>query len=110
MRDKCALEVVEVALQASSPVFSGVEGDGSLETRVLPLSPDPVPSSYQVQLGTPRSVSDSIREGVFLASIDPEDAYYQVPIHRSSRRYLRFAYQGTACLFKALCFGLATAP
>ena len=52
----------------------------------------------------------SVREGDFLASLDLKDAYFQIPIHRSSRKLLRFTSEGTVYQFRALCFGLLTAP
>ena len=52
----------------------------------------------------------SVREGDFLASLDLKDAYFQIPIHESSRKLLRFMSEGTVYQFKALCFGLSTAP
>ena len=52
----------------------------------------------------------SVREGDFLASLDLKDAYFQIPIHGSSRKLLRFMSEGTVYQFKALCFGLSTAP
>ena len=52
----------------------------------------------------------SVREGDFLASLDLKDAYFQIPIHRSSRKLFRFTSEGTVCEFRALCFGLSTAP
>ena len=52
----------------------------------------------------------SVREGNFLASLDLKDAYFQIPIHGSSRKLLRFMSEGTVYQFKALCFGLSTAP
>ena len=45
-----------------------------------------------------------------MASIDLSDAYFQVPVHPSSRKYLRFYHKGKTFQFRALCFGLATAP
>ena len=45
-----------------------------------------------------------------MASIDLLDAYFQVPIHPSSRKYLHFVHEGKTFQFRALCFGLATAP
>ena len=39
-----------------------------------------------------------------------KDAYLQVPVHPNSRRYLRFVAFGQVYQFKALCFGLSTAP
>ena len=52
----------------------------------------------------------SVREGDFLASLDLRDAYFQIPIHRSSRKLLRFTLEGTVYQFRALCFELSTAP
>ena len=45
-----------------------------------------------------------------LASIDLKDAYFQIPVHTSSRKWLRFVWDGTVHQFKVLCFGLSTAP
>ena len=52
----------------------------------------------------------SVREGDFLASIDLKDVYCQIPVHQLSRKLLRFQSEGTVYQFKALCFGLSTAP
>ena len=62
------------------------------------------------KMETVASVLLSIREGDFLASIDLKGAYFQIPIHQSSRKLLRFLSEGTVYQFKALCFGLWTAP
>ena len=59
---------------------------------------------------TVASVLLSVREGDFLASLDLKDAYFQIPIHPSSRKLLRFTSEGTVYQFRALCFGLSTAP
>ena len=45
-----------------------------------------------------------------MASIDLMEAYLQVPVPPVSRHFLRFMFQDTVCQFKALCFGLSTAP
>ena len=52
----------------------------------------------------------SVRKGDFLASIYLKDAYFQIPVHTSSRKWLRFVSDGTVHQFKVLCFGLSTAP
>ena len=62
------------------------------------------------KMETVNSVLLSVREGDFLASIDLKDAYFQIPVHQSSRKLLRFLSEGTVFQFKALCFGLATVP
>ena len=45
-----------------------------------------------------------------MVSLDLKDAYFQVPIHPDSRKYLRFVAFGRVYQFKALCFGLSMAP
>ena len=62
------------------------------------------------KMETVASVLLSVREGDFLASLDLKDAYFQIPIHGSSRKLLRFMSEGTVYQFKALCFGLSSAP
>ena len=46
----------------------------------------------------------------FMASIDLEKAYYSIPIHNDSRKYLRFSFDGNIYQFKCLPFGLSSAP
>ena len=62
------------------------------------------------KMETVASVLLSVREGDFLASLGLKDAYFQIPIHGSSRKLLRFMSEGTVYQFKVLCFGLSTAP
>ena len=62
------------------------------------------------KMETVASVLLFIKEEDFLASIDLKDAYFQIPVHQSSRKLLRFLSEGTVYQFKALCFGLLTAP
>ena len=62
------------------------------------------------KMETASSVLLSVRRGDFLASIDLKDAYFQIPVHTSSRKWLRFVSDVTVHQFKVLCFGLSTAP
>ena len=52
----------------------------------------------------------SVQEGDFLASINLKDAYFQIPVHQALRKLLSFLLGGVVYQFKALCFGLSTAP
>ena len=52
----------------------------------------------------------SLRRIDWMVSIDLKDAYLQIPMHPSSRKYLRFIAGGRAWQFRVLCFGLTTAP
>ena len=49
-------------------------------------------------------------KGDFMTSIDLKDAYLSVPIHQSSQKFLRFIWEDTCYQFKALPFGLCSAP
>ena len=59
---------------------------------------------------TAQTVLQSLRAGDWMVSVDLEDAYLQVPVHSSSCRYLRFCVGDSVYQFRALCFGLSTAP
>ncbi|XP_068232289.1 uncharacterized protein [Palaemon carinicauda] len=59
---------------------------------------------------TPRSVLLAVRRNDWFFSLDLKDAYLQVPIHPQSRHLLRFCWEQEVWQFKALCFGLTTAP
>ena len=45
-----------------------------------------------------------------MASVDLRDAYYTIPIHPKSRKYLRFMWGNVLWQFKALPNGLSSAP
>ena len=62
------------------------------------------------RMETVHSVLHSLRPGDWMSSIDLRDAYFHIPIAQESRRFLRFVWKGKVFQFRALCFGLATAP
>ena len=62
------------------------------------------------QLETIQSVLLSVRQGDWMASIDLKEAYLQVPVRPAYRHFFRFMFRGTVYQFKALYFGLSTAP
>ena len=59
---------------------------------------------------TPETIKTSLQAGEWVTSIDFKDAYFHIPIHSQSRKYMRFHLQGWSYQFKALPFGLSTAP
>ena len=59
---------------------------------------------------TAQTVQDSLVRGDWMISLDMKDAYFHIPIHPRSRRFLRFVFDGQVFQFRALCFGLSTAP
>ena len=111
MMEKGALEVVlEPSLGFYSRLFLVEKASGGWRP-VIDLSPlNGFLAQTRFQMETVSTVLASIRKGDFMASIDLSDAYFQVPIHKDSRKFLRFSLGGTVYQFKVLCFGLATAP
>ena len=59
---------------------------------------------------TTSSVLSSVEKGDYAFKIDLQDAYFHVPIHPNSRKYLRFAFENRVYQFQVLPFGLNTAP
>ena len=59
---------------------------------------------------TPETIRTSLQTGEWVTSIDFKDAYFHIPIHSQSRKYMRFHVQGRSYQFKALPFGLSRAP
>ena len=62
------------------------------------------------KMETNGSVLKALQKGQWLTVLDLKDAYFHIPIHPSYRRYLRFCHQGVVWQFRALPFGLNTAP
>ncbi len=50
------------------------------------------------------------RPGDWFISVDLKDAYFHIQIAPRHRRFLRFAFKGTAYQFTVMPFGLALAP
>ena len=51
-----------------------------------------------------------LQEHVFLIKIDLKDAYFSIPLDKSSRKYIRFQWEGNLQEFDCVCFGLGPAP
>ena len=62
------------------------------------------------KMETIHSIRRSLRRDSWTYSVDLQDAYFHIPIHPSSRRFLRFQVQDQVFQFKALPFGLSSAP
>lgn len=52
----------------------------------------------------------AVLQGDWFATIDLEDAYFQIPIWEGHRRYLQFAFNGRTFEFCFLPFGISLAP
>ena len=62
------------------------------------------------KMETPETIRVSLQKGEWVTSLDFSDAYFHIPIHPRSRKYLGFFLNSKAYQFTALPFGLATAP
>ena len=62
------------------------------------------------KMETPETIRTSLQAGEWVTSIDFNDTYFHIPIHSQCRKYMRFHVQGRCYQFKALPFGLSTAP
>ena len=62
------------------------------------------------KMETPETIRTSLQSEEWVTSIDFKDAYFHIPIHSQSRKYMHFHLQGRSFQFKALPFGLSTAP
>ena len=62
------------------------------------------------KMETPESIQLSLQQGEWVTSLDFSDTYFDIPISPNSRKFLQFHYQGQTFQFRALPFGLSTAP
>ena len=62
------------------------------------------------KMETPETIRTSLQAGEWVTAIEFKDTYFHIPIHNQSRKYMRFHVQGRSYQFKALPFGLSTAP
>ena len=97
-------------LQASTAVCSlcGRPRGRGVQSSTSPISIALDVSPFQIE--TIQSMLLSVRQGNWMASIDLKEAYFQVPVHPASRHFFRFVFRDQVYQFKALCFGLSTAP
>ena len=71
---------------------------------------NPFLKTEKFKMETPETIRTSLQGGEWVTSIDFKDAYFHIPIQEQSRKYLRFHVQEQTYQFKALPFGLSTAP
>lgn len=57
-----------------------------------------------------RTITKILSHGSYMATIDLKDAYYLVPMHQNSKKFLRFMWEKKIFEFQCLPFGLCTAP
>ena len=55
------------------------------------------------RMETPKTVLDSLLPKDWFVAIDLKDAYFQIPMHQNSKKFLRFVWQGQTYQFRVLC-------
>ena len=62
------------------------------------------------KMDTPQLIRQSLHPQSWVYSLDLTDAYFHIPIHPRSRKFLRLEFKGRIFQFRALPFGISTAP
>ena len=62
------------------------------------------------KMETAENIRDSLQQGEWVTSLDLTDAYFHIPIHPQSQKYLHFNVGNRSYQFTALPFGITTAP
>ena len=92
------------------PTIFSPEARKQVETDLRPKQSEFFPQTEKFEMETPETIRTSLQKGEWVTSVDFKDAYFHIPIQERSRKYLRFHIQGQTYQFKALPFGLSTAP
>ena len=91
-------------------VISGTQTQQPVATYLRPEHTEQLLKTQSFKMVTPETIRTSLQAGEWVTSIDFKDAYFHIPINSQSRKYVRFHIQGKIYQFKALPFGLSTAP
>ena len=62
------------------------------------------------KMDTPETIQISLQQGERVTLLDFSDVYFHISVHTRSRKFLRFHFQNQTYQFRALPFGLSTAP
>lgn len=93
-----------------STIFVVPKKQGGLRTilNLKPLNQLIVPRHFKME--TLCSIMKALKKGDFAISLDLTDAYFHIPIHTDFQKYLRFRFLGQSYQFRAMPFGLRSAP
>ena len=112
-----ALEVVreEATPGYYSHLFQVPKESGEMRTIINLRSLNHYVIKTKFKMETLDNCLTQLKKGMFAAKVDLKDAYFQILIHPSSRKYLRIAIQSDArkqmvLQFRALPFGLSSSP
>ena len=92
-----------------SPIFTRKKKDGSLRMifNLKKLNDHVYYNHFKME--SLDNVLNIIKPGVWMASVDLNDAFYTIPVHKDHRKYLKFVWQNTLYQFQAMPNGYAEA-
>ena len=110
--DKNAVELVrnKTLSELFQPTIFSPKAKQQVETYIRSEQSESFLKAEKFKMETLETIRTSLQQGEWVTSIDFKDAYFHIPIQEQSRKYLRFHVQGKTYQFKALPFGLSTAP
>ena len=108
-RQKCSGPQSNISGFLQSTI-SSPKAQQQMEANTGPKQPKLFLKVEKFKMETPETIRTSLQQGEWVTSVDFKDAYFHIPIQEQSRKYLRFLVQGRTYQFKAMPFGLSTAP
>ena len=93
-----------------SQMFLVPKSDGSWRPVINLKSLNKYVIARHFKMESIRTAKGLMQTGDWLVKLDLKDAYFSVPIHPSSQKFLKFKWRGQTWQFKALPFGLSSAP
>lgn len=96
--------------QFSSPYFLVLKVDGSFRFILNLKRLNRFISTEHFKMEDLRTATKLMSSQDFLASIDLKDAYFLVPLHKDSRKFVRFKFENQTYEFTCLVQGLPVSP
>ncbi|VDI48308.1 Hypothetical predicted protein [Mytilus galloprovincialis] len=93
-----------------STVFVVPKRQGGLQPilNLKPLNQIVVPHHFKMEIL--RSIMKALKKGDYAVTLGLADAYFHIPIHTDYKQFLRFRFLGHSYQFRAMPFGLKSAP
>lgn len=96
--------------QFVSPYFLVPKSNGEMRFVLNLKKPNKFIQTEDFKLENFRSATKLVSKNCFMGSIDLKDAYFLIPLHKNSQKYMCFDWEGERYSFVCLPFGLNIAP